>query len=185
MAFVEEAMRLLRETWGPNKHVQELAEEIYCILSQWDNQGLNGQVLVNSRGETPFKAKQEEEEELPPFLFEFEFSDGGKTQMTFDGTVQFTAPTMPGQPAPDPVKAGKGGNGLLGRIVSGSGSSYQVSIDGIGTVSATHPQINEDETIPVGRYVSVFKSQSNRSTATGLPGTTVTTTYTILEPTWL
>lgn len=177
MAFIEEALRLFRESWGPNKHVGELAEEIASILSDWGKNGVEGPLkIVNTGNQSPIQIQMPEipVPELPP-IFEITFSDGSSTKMNPTGEVVTTDPdgneTSVGGSTAGAAATVASSGGLLGVIVSGSGSSYTVELQGGGgTVSATHPQIATDETIPAGRYVSVFL---------------VGTTYYILEPTWL
>lgn len=48
-------------------------------------------------------------------------------------------------------------NGFIGTVVSGSGSSYQVAISGLGTVPVTQQQIEASETIPAGTKAYVVK----------------------------
>ncbi len=51
-------------------------------------------------------------------------------------------------------------NGFTGTVVSGSGSTYSVSIVGVGTVSVSVPQIDAAETIPAGKKILVVKEGS-------------------------
>lgn len=178
MAFIEEALRLFRESWGPNKHVGELAEEIASILSDWGKNGVEGPLkIVNTGNQAPLQIQMPEMPvaELPP-IFEITFSDGSSTKMSPAGEVVNTDPdgnetSVSGGTGGSGVSAGTSSGGLLGIIVSGSGSSYSVELQGGGgTVSATHPQISDEEEIPAGRYVAVYL---------------VGTSYYILEPTWI
>jgi hypothetical protein len=51
-------------------------------------------------------------------------------------------------------------NGYVGTISSGSGTTYVVTISGLGTVSATCVQIDAGETIPAGTKVLIIKDGS-------------------------
>ena len=174
MAFIEQVQRLFRDAW---KNTGELAEEIACILSDWGKNGVEGPLKIQNTGnQTPIQIQMPEipPADLPP-IFEITFSDGSSTKMNPTGEVVSTDPdgneTSVGGGTSGTSTAGTSSGGLLGVIVSGSGSSYSVTLQGSGTtVSATHPQISEDEEIPAGRYVGVYL---------------VGTTYYILEPTWL
>lgn len=172
MAFIEQVQRLFRDAW---KNTGELAEEIACILSDWGKNGVQGPLKIQNTGnQTPLQVQQMTPE-LPATLIQFNFPDGSNTKFENDGSVVTTDPdgneTTASGGSGSSGTTGTSTGGLLGVIVSGSGSSYTVQLQGSGvTVAATHPQISEDETIPAGRYVGVYL---------------VGTSYYILEPTWL
>ena len=186
MAFKEEAGRLLREDWQA-RGVQGAMEEIYAILQGWDEKGLTGPVTINSKGSQPAirdirslpVSGVSDIRSLPvtaPVISSIG-PTGASADWLSDGTSQKTAAPQPAkggpavQPKPQPIPAGA----QLGRIVSGTGSTYQVQLLSTSEiVQATHPQIVSTDTIPVGRYVAVYVVSNLTSIL-----------YYLLEPTWI
>jgi hypothetical protein len=54
-----------------------------------------------------------------------------------------------------------GGGGFYGEVVSGSGSTYTVDVEGVGNVTVTQLQIDGDETIPAGTMALVVQVGEN------------------------
>lgn len=157
--FDEQLSRLLREHW-PNAKM--LADELYAMFRGWEERGLTNLILQQPPGDQP--------------AIRLNGWDSGDIviQVRGRGGIDLGSITFTGGTLATPDATGVGGgtvvagaNAFPGRVVSGTGSTYQVDIypNGLGgeaeRVSVTQMLIDEDETIPGGTPVLVVRSGAN------------------------
>ncbi len=161
--FTNQKIRLLRGI--PWKNATELAEELVAMFS--DNAGpvqIPEGVQLNAANGVPIKVKGVTDD-TP--IAQFQLPNGSDVNVSFTGGQLSFTDKATGDPVPS---SGGGGSGdstptaFAGTVVSGSGSSYQVSILVSGasqTVSVTQRQIDASETIPAGTSALVVKDGGN------------------------
>jgi hypothetical protein len=194
--FEEQSIRLLREKW---RTVQELAEELFAIFQTRGDIGHDGSLTLRpTDANPPLRIVQ-------PFSPTSSTADnpgititrGGTTTTITAGDVIINGQSLVG----GDFGGGSGGGTnlnqivglvntpefapfiLLGEVVSGSGSNYQVRVfstpdTNLGTVSAIQVQIDPAETIPAGTFCQVI----------GLPfrsGDLIFAQYYLTVPVWL
>lgn len=185
--FSYRAIRLRREVW---ESVQQLAEEIYAIFQTEGVDQLRGSLDITPTDDTtPININ------LPPGVGEagpgititrgdttitispegITVTSGGVTTPIGGGTDLTQIVGLDNPPSQAPFT-------LLGYVVSGSGSNYQVELfaggDSIGTVSVTQLLIDPDEEIPPGTPVYVVGQPVTS-------GGVTTATYTMQCTVWI
>ncbi len=173
----EQSIRLLRTKW---KEAQSLAEEVYAILNSDTPFTIDGPVTINNQTGGPAVTINQTNDNSQ--VFNVTRTDPGTPQLpglpplppatpgrrhvliiNEDGTMEYDEYDPGGQPDPQPRSQG-GGGGFPGTVVSGSGSSYRVSIlteQGTQVVDATQIQIAADAAVPAGTGVIVAKVGSS------------------------
>lgn len=187
--FFSKAPRLTRVKWTD---VQEAMEEVFSIFRSITDDIQRGQTKIVSDGNAPFKVFMPDGDPLDPSPF-FEITRNGNTITYFsDGSATDEDGNTVGgggvdlrrveglenAPAIAPFPA-------VGRIVSGSGVSYQVALflastsqPATATVTASVPGADPSGTIPVNSYVLVM----------GYPASVnaqIIATYEIIGALWL
>jgi len=163
--FSKQAVRLLRTYWAT---AQLLAEELSCLFDEdvplahaapitltVQNQQAPLAVKGFTLGDSVISFGGGSGEDLGSLIL----TAGGLAYRDADGNLQVPAPRTNGNLSP---AAGGTGGGFVGKVVSGSGSSYQVDLyeNGPGNsatrrVSATQLQIDSAATIPAGTWALV------------------------------
>jgi hypothetical protein len=183
MIFGDQATRLLRDSWDST---QMLAQELYAMITT--KKPLEGPALITTV-KRDFSAPLQLQPQGDDAFKVTPLTIGGIT-IVFgsDGVAYTETPDATGSQGPNggtirtPVKLpaaalGEANAGNPGRIVSGSGTNYQVALykNGLSaaltdTVAATAPMITvEGEEIPAGSIVLVVKAGAF---------------YHIMEPVW-
>ena len=158
--------RLLRESPWPN--AQALAEELYAMSGNEERADFrNGVHIQTDQSGIPLVTASvfPESDEVPLATF----NRGGQEfvlTLSIDGS-NFGGFNLNGDPVSGPLSTpgfggggGGGGNVFTGTVVSGSGSTYDVTLNNGVTVSVTQMQIDSGETIPAGTSVIVVKVNS-------------------------
>lgn len=186
--FEEQSIRLLREKW---KTIQELAEELFAIfqtrglikhdgslqLTPTDSEVPLQITLPNTPGETgPGVTITRGDTNITISPEGVIITSGGTSTTLGSGGTDLTRIVgLEDAPSQAPFV-------VMGYVVSGSGSSYQVELftagQSIGVVSVTQLLIDADEVIPEGTPVYVV---GQPVTANGV----TTATYVMQVPVWL
>lgn len=164
MVFGRQAIRLLRDDWPRAK---QLAEELFAILSNakiplehagpivfFAGDGAGGitfRGFGDSNG-TPITIEREDSS-LPPITIGPSGIDLNGADILNGGTIE--AKHLDGNAGGDSIAVGGGGI-FLGTVLSGTGTTYLVDIDGT-EVTAVQGTIHEDDEIPAGTEVMVFQ----------------------------
>lgn len=177
--FKKQSIRLMREDWGSPK---ELAEEVYAILNSDEPIEIDSPVTItNTTNSPPLTLRQfggtdngiriekypeppGEFDDVPPLEFPDDVGLEILTLIGTDGTIETGTgdPTDDDDPTTVAIESG-GGGGFPGKIISGSGSSYQVDVyeDGLTESptrrTVTQLQIDSSETIPANTWALVGK----------------------------
>jgi hypothetical protein len=191
MGFMrDQASRLIRERWGD---VNEFAEEMYAIWTADKGVTFDGPVTINnstggssviinqgSIGDTTITINNNPGPRPSPIPGNTtNITNSYVTNIYGDGTIeQFpTPPPAPAIPTPGSgTNPGGGGGGFPGKVLSGSGTSYQVAVYEAGLSSApitrtvTQLSILATESIPANTWTLVGK---------------VGTSYFMQVPVWL
>lgn len=179
MGFMrDQAPRLIREKWAdPN----ELAEEIYAIWTSDKGVTLDGPVTINnttggssltinqgSVGDTAIEINNNPADIDLGDVGDVVIEDNSTTIIDGGGGVEFfdDPPDEPEEPQEGEGESqGGGGGGTPGKVISGSGQTYQVTLYPSGpagaagqTVSVTQLDIASDAAIPEDTWTIVTQS---------------------------
>jgi hypothetical protein len=154
--YARQVERLQRKRW---KDANELAQEILAILG-------NPDLPLHHQG--PITLQLPPGANYPQVRFqggvdgsrplEFGRRDGGQFSFDYDGgdfTFSGGAATAETAENADNASGGDGGNAFPAAVVSGSGATYQVRIEGGATVRATCQGIDASEEVPAGTAVTL------------------------------
>jgi hypothetical protein len=140
--FGTEALRLLRENWASPLL---LAQELYSIFTSDSPIPITSPVAVSGTGNpanpAPVQITLGDNQGIT-------LTHGANTtsfSLDGNGNLQQQTGMAGGSGAIKPIAGG-----LIGTVVSGSGSTYQVAIKGGPTVTVTQLSIDPSETIPAG-----------------------------------
>lgn len=177
---VKQRMRLLQESWLGSKGTQRLAQLLSTILDpdisfetnaplimnpQSDgNGGVQPPMVVNNwtAGNTLVNINDTNGQNYGSIVLD----DNGLTFYQPNGPNGSLQPVFGGSGSSGGSSSGSSGNVFPATIASGTGSTYTVSVyrDGrsgiASTETATHPQIDDDETIPAGTKCQVVQTGS-------------------------
>jgi len=150
--FGTQAIRLMRESW---KGAQELAEELFAMFQGDIPLEHNAPITITSNtDEAPLTLRAFGD--LGTVITISRIGDSGTIVFDGDGNLQFGDPAgNPIQPPAPPPQ--QGGGGFYGRVLGGSGDTYQVLLSNGSAVTATQLQIEASETIPVDTYAIVVQ----------------------------
>jgi hypothetical protein len=172
--LARERDRLLREFW---KNVNDFAQELHAMFGDDTNPVQLGRAINLIYGDVPPIQIDNVPEEFD--VIQFARRDGFKIFLRIEGgdlVLSTEPPDGQGRSTSGSEQARSQTKSYPGRVVSGNGSSYVVTIFPNGTtreginVSATHPQIDPNEAIPAGTWGVVLKSG---------------TEYTLFVPVWI
>jgi hypothetical protein len=175
VGFMRKAsQRLRREGW---EDLQEAMDEVWSVFQSDEPFTVDGQLIVNNNTPDAGIVINNTGDTNTAITINNYPTDGGPdapldpgdtfiTNIYIDGTIE-GFPNPPPQPEPTQPGTGEtvvaGGGGFPGRVISGSGSTYQVAVYESGlsgaptTRTVTQLQIAEGEAVPAGTWAIVGK----------------------------